>query len=303
MADDRETDKGATVALPMVVVGQTFWDYARMEDDDHNLAAVTRYVAGREMPDMPVNLRILAKVLANDGARVRDCIASKRERERVWKAAQRAKREAERRAEQSSGQQNMSTGQPPVSAHTNIQEGQPTNRKEEQKKEESTKEEKREEAREIESLFAAFWDAYPKKVAKQTAHGKFLAIFKAVKGGRRAELHKSMMAALCAQKQSDQWTRDGGQYIPHPTTWLNQARWEDEVLAPTATDESRRIAADEARLQAARDPANWELCAERCANCRGGACSAGVKWPPQLNDRPIPPEECDKYSQLHGGAR
>ena len=30
-------------------------------------------------------------------------------------------------------------------------------------------------------------------------------------------------------KLSDQWLRDNGQFIPHPQTWLNQRRWEDEV--------------------------------------------------------------------------
>jgi len=31
--------------------------------------------------------------------------------------------------------------------------------------------------------------------------------------------------------QSESWNRDGGRYIPHPSTWLNGRRWEDE-LAP-----------------------------------------------------------------------
>jgi hypothetical protein len=38
-----------------------------------------------------------------------------------------------------------------------------------------------------------------------------------------------MLSAVEAQKQTDQWTKDGGQYIPHPSTWLNQGRWEDET--------------------------------------------------------------------------
>jgi hypothetical protein len=42
-------------------------------------------------------------------------------------------------------------------------------------------------------------------------------------------LLKTILDAVEAQKKSNQWVRDNGQYIPHPTTWLNQKRWEDEV--------------------------------------------------------------------------
>ena len=37
------------------------------------------------------------------------------------------------------------------------------------------------------------------------------------------------MDGLRRQKDSVQWQRDGGKYIPHPSTWLNQRRWEDET--------------------------------------------------------------------------
>lgn len=38
---------------------------------------------------------------------------------------------------------------------------------------------------------------------------------------------ETLVTAVERQKCSDQWTRDNGQYIPHPTTWLNQGRWDD----------------------------------------------------------------------------
>ena len=38
-----------------------------------------------------------------------------------------------------------------------------------------------------------------------------------------------MIRAVEAQKNTPQWVRDGGQYIPHPSTWLNQERWRDEL--------------------------------------------------------------------------
>ena len=39
-----------------------------------------------------------------------------------------------------------------------------------------------------------------------------------------------MLAAIERQKQTAQWKENGGQYIPHPATWLNGRRWEDEVV-------------------------------------------------------------------------
>jgi hypothetical protein len=36
------------------------------------------------------------------------------------------------------------------------------------------------------------------------------------------------MAALQWQKKSQQWTKDNGQFIPLPTTYINQTRWLDQ---------------------------------------------------------------------------
>lgn len=73
------------------------------------------------------------------------------------------------------------------------------------------------------SAFDAFWSAYPRKIGKQAA----LKAWKRVKPGL-ASVDK-ILKAVTAQKQSDQWTRDNGQFIPHPSTWLNQGRWDDEL--------------------------------------------------------------------------
>lgn len=71
--------------------------------------------------------------------------------------------------------------------------------------------------------FLAFWAAYPKKVGK----GAAAKAFGKVKGAK--QLLPAMLAAIEAQAKSDQWHRDNGQYIPNPSTWLNQRRWEDEA--------------------------------------------------------------------------
>jgi hypothetical protein len=36
-----------------------------------------------------------------------------------------------------------------------------------------------------------------------------------------------VLAAIRSQSASDQWRKDGGQYIPNPATWIRQRRWED----------------------------------------------------------------------------
>jgi len=74
----------------------------------------------------------------------------------------------------------------------------------------------------VPSLFDEFWAAYPKKVGKDDARKAF------DKRKPDADLAAKMVAAVNAQKQSAQWKKDGGQYIPNPATWLNQGRWQDE---------------------------------------------------------------------------
>ena len=36
------------------------------------------------------------------------------------------------------------------------------------------------------------------------------------------------LTAIAAQRESQAWTKDAGQFIPNPSTWLNQGRWQDE---------------------------------------------------------------------------
>lgn len=75
---------------------------------------------------------------------------------------------------------------------------------------------------EYELLFTEFWKAYPNKKAKQAA----VKAWKRLKPDRA--LFNVIMQALKAAKRSDQWSRDGGRYIPHPASWINGQRWEDQ---------------------------------------------------------------------------
>ena len=71
--------------------------------------------------------------------------------------------------------------------------------------------------------FDRFWAAYPKKTAKPDA----VRAFGKLKPD--AELLETILGAIERQKSTAQWQEDGGRFIPHPATWLNGRRWEDEV--------------------------------------------------------------------------
>lgn len=72
--------------------------------------------------------------------------------------------------------------------------------------------------------FAEFYAAYPRKVGKDAAWRAWQ------KRRPDSELLSVMVAAIAQQKNSRQWTRDGGQFVPNPATWLNQGRWQDETI-------------------------------------------------------------------------
>lgn len=70
--------------------------------------------------------------------------------------------------------------------------------------------------------FERFWKAYPVKKAKQQA----LKAWNKIKPDQ--QLVETIIAAVEKQKKWADWTKDNGQYIPYPSTWLNQGRWDDE---------------------------------------------------------------------------
>lgn len=96
-----------------------------------------------------------------------------------------------------------------------------------EKKEESTPRDTERQPGLQEMRFNQFWEEYPVKKSKETAR-KAWAKLKPT-----AELFETIMAAVRASKNSLDWTKDNGRYIPHPATWLNGGRWEDELTPIT----------------------------------------------------------------------
>jgi hypothetical protein len=80
-------------------------------------------------------------------------------------------------------------------------------------------------------LFNEFWEQYPRKVAKQEA----LKAWEKLKPDK--ELFDEIMYALSAIKQTPQWTKDNGEFIPYPTTFIRQQRWKDEIAPAKEADD------------------------------------------------------------------
>lgn len=91
-----------------------------------------------------------------------------------------------------------------------------------------------------ESIFESFWKVYPRKIGKEKCRNWFKS------HKPKEDLVQQMIEAVEQQKKSKQWSDP--QYIPHPYTWLNQGRWEDE-LTPTK---------DSTFQSAPKNPIQWE---------------------------------------------
>lgn len=70
--------------------------------------------------------------------------------------------------------------------------------------------------------FDLFWAAYPRKVGKKATQ-------KAWKNANvNSALFNKIMTAVGFARTTKEWKRENGRYIPNPSTWLNQGRWDDE---------------------------------------------------------------------------
>ena len=92
--------------------------------------------------------------------------------------------------------------------------------------------------------FEKFWSAYPRKAGNKQ---------KAFEAFKKADVSLDvLLAAIENQKQSAQWSKDNGQFIPHPTTWLNGKRWEDQLPMDTGIPKGSSGQLGDAELEAIR---------------------------------------------------
>ena len=92
-------------------------------------------------------------------------------------------------------------------------------------REEQKREEKKKREEEVLARFSRFWSAYPNKVKKSVAEISWAKL------SPDDALTDTIIADVERRKKTE-WSGDGERFIPHPTTYLNQHRWEDET-APT----------------------------------------------------------------------
>lgn len=74
----------------------------------------------------------------------------------------------------------------------------------------------------VDNMFDAFWSVYPRRIAKGHARLAF----------RKQAMHTDPVAIVNGAKKYAAFTETqkiDQQYIPHPTTWLNGERWEDDL--------------------------------------------------------------------------
>lgn len=74
----------------------------------------------------------------------------------------------------------------------------------------------------LSGAFELFWAAYPRKVGK-------VACCRSWRRMKLDDMLCKILDALAEHKRSKSWQKNGGEFIPHPTTWINQRRWEDEL--------------------------------------------------------------------------
>ena len=72
----------------------------------------------------------------------------------------------------------------------------------------------------VDDGFNQFYEAYPKKVGRDAALKSWEKVKPPI---------DDVIYALAWQKQSEQWHKNNGQFIPNPSTYLNQGRWKDEA--------------------------------------------------------------------------
>jgi hypothetical protein len=112
----------------------------------------------------------------------------------------------------------------------------------------------------LRTRFERFWDAYPRKTGKKAAWMEWQRL----KPAPDDAFTDSAVSAIQQQIGSAQWRKDGGQFIPHPKTWIHQGRWEDESEGGSVVQVRR----------------HWS---EDCAELHGGTCLK--QWDHEMKKR------------------
>ena len=175
------------------------------------LQALSRYHATGEMPELKGAASVAFNFIRADIDRIEKNFAEKSE-------TNRSNRKGKKRVRKNETERN-------VTNHKNANNNKNNNKNNTKNKNENDNEERvSRDTRKNDEGFARFWSAYPRKQDKVKARKAFNEL------KPDDTLLDTMLSAIERQKQSPQWTRDGGQFIPLAATWLHGQRWEDEGI-------------------------------------------------------------------------
>ena len=71
------------------------------------------------------------------------------------------------------------------------------------------------------NLFTSFWESYPKKIDREAAWNAWKTLNPTQERGQQ------ILISLEAWKKGEQWTKDGGQFIPSPANFISKGYWEN----------------------------------------------------------------------------
>lgn len=72
--------------------------------------------------------------------------------------------------------------------------------------------------------FEDFWSKYPRHEGKRSA----FSVWEKIKPSEK--ILSKILEQVVAQSHSKAWRKDDGQYVPAASKWLEEARWEDDVV-------------------------------------------------------------------------
>ena len=87
--------------------------------------------------------------------------------------------------------------------------------------------------------FDRFWSAYPQRKRVNKGDAK-----KAWTTGKCHKHIDAILASLEKHKVWVDWTKENGQFIPYPATWLRAMGWESETENPNLHREGMAVGED-----------------------------------------------------------